>query len=89
MENSNSLLLRFKSKDTLNTVSRKTLELMAHTLKRDEIQVVQLALAKLRNSTLPVYSPDDGPVSIKMIRHIRKNEAQGDYRPTRSLLKQL
>ena len=80
-----ALLLKFKDADTLNSVTRSTVKQMAHLMGFNESQVIQLALAKLRAEVIPAYLPDDGPVSQKVIRHLRNTENQDNYKPTGSL----
>lgn len=83
---SDAMLVKFKEADSLNSVTRKTLREMARTLGFNDTQVVQYALARLRTEVLPAYQPDDGPVPVAMIRHIRKTVDQAHYTPTRSLI---
>lgn len=79
------LLVNFRDQDTLTSVTRETLRLIAKALGLTETQTVHFALAKLRREVLPKYALDDGPVSDKTLRTIRKLVPQGDFTPTQSL----
>jgi len=68
-----SLLLNFGSSEAAFAVTRKTVKALKERLGfSNETQVVQYALAALRDSVMPRYEADDGPVPEAMLRHIRK-----------------
>lgn len=79
------LLVTFRPKDTRFGVTRKTVRKMADTLGLTDTDTMMLALARLRDSLLPAYEPDDGPLTEQQMQAIRKIEPQDGYRPTRSL----
>jgi hypothetical protein len=69
---SNSLLLKFRSKDTQFGVTRETVKALASELDVSETLVVHMALSKLAEETLPAYEPDDGPLSVRQLAQVRK-----------------
>lgn len=81
-----ALLLNFKAGETVNTVSRDTVKLLAKQLGFNETQVAQFALARLREELMPAYSPDAPELSARAIKAIRAQVNQDGYVPTRSLI---
>lgn len=79
------LLLQFRPKESRFGVTRKTVKKLAETLGLTETETALLALARMRDSVLPAYPPDDGPLTGRQLAAIRKLSPQGDYQPTRSL----
>ena len=79
------ILFNPRPHDTQTSISRDTLKLVAETLGLTETQTMHFALAKLRREVLPKYELDDGPVSEKTLRTIRKLVDQQDFEPTQSL----
>lgn len=75
---STGILLRYRDSDTPYGVSRKTASKLAKTLGLTETQVIHVALAQLANQTLPRYEPDDGPLTQRQARAIRKLVPQGE-----------
>jgi len=72
-----SLLVNFSQRDATHAVTRKTVKAMREKLGfSNETQVIQYALAALRDSVLPRYEGDDGAVPDAMLRHIRKTVNQ-------------
>lgn len=72
-----SLLLNFGRKDATHAVTRKTVKAIRERLGfSNETQVIQYALAALRDSVLPRYEGDEGPVPEAMLRRIRKHVNQ-------------
>jgi hypothetical protein len=68
-----SLLLNFVPNEATHAVTRKTVKALRERLGfSNETQVIQYALAALRDSVMPRYAPDEGPVPDAMLRHIRK-----------------
>ena len=86
MAAASKLLLQFREKETMFGVTRKTVRKMADQLGLSDTETALLALAKLRDSLLPAYEPDEGPLSEKQMYAIRKLEPQTGYKPTRSLI---
>ena len=74
---SSGILLRYRDSDTPYGVSRKTAAKLAKTLGLTETQVIHVALAQLASQTLPRYEPDDGPLTERQARAIRKLAPQG------------
>lgn len=88
---SQPLLMKFKDKDTSNTVTRKTVQAMALKLGFNETQLIHFALAKLREDVLPTL-PDDAPeLSAKAMKAIRARygNMEGGYEPSSSLVEGL
>lgn len=74
---SESLLLKFRSKDTRFGVTRDTVKALASQLDVSETLVVHMALAKLAEETLPSYEPDDGPLTARELSSVRKAAKAG------------
>ena len=70
---SESLLVKFRSKDTQSGVTRGTVKAMAKELDMNETQVIHMALSKFANDVLPAYEPDDGPLTATQIKALRKD----------------
>ena len=73
---SENLLMKFRSKDTQFGVTRGTVKAMAKELDVSETQVIHLALSKFATDVLPSYAPDDGPLTAKQIKALRKDAAK-------------
>ena len=82
---STGILLRYRDSDTAYGVSRKTAGKLAKTLGLTETQVIHVALARLANQTLPRYEPDDGPLTERQARAVRKLVPQGGMTDKESL----
>ena len=68
-----SLLLNFVPNEAAYAVTRKTVKALRERLGfSNEAQVVQYALAALRDAVMPRYEADNGPMPEAMLRHIRK-----------------
>lgn len=67
-----SLLLKFRSKDTRFGVTRETVKALASELDTTETQVVHMALSKLAEELLPAYEADDGPLTASQLATVRK-----------------
>ena len=67
-----SLLLKFRAKDTRLGVTRHTVRALASELDVNETQVVHVALRRLADSVLPAYEPDDGPLTAQQLVTIRR-----------------
>lgn len=74
---SDSLLLKFRTKDTRFGVTRSTVKALASELDVTETQVVHMALSKLAEETLPAYKPDDGPLTARQLVSVRKAAKAG------------
>jgi antitoxin component of RelBE/YafQ-DinJ toxin-antitoxin module len=74
---STGILLRYRDSDTPYGVSRNTASKLAKTLGLTETQVIHVALARLASQTLPRYEPDDGPLTERQAKAIRKLVPQG------------
>jgi hypothetical protein len=68
-----SLLLKFRLKDTRFGVTRNTVKALASELDITETQVVHMALSKFAEELLPAYEPDDGPLTSRQLARIRKD----------------
>ena len=71
-----SLLLKFRAKDTTYGVTRSTIKALAHELELSETQVIHIALSKLAADTLPAYEPDDGALTAKQLAAVRRDAAK-------------
>lgn len=66
-----SLLVKFRSRDTKFGVTRGTVKVLAQELDVNETQVIHMALSKFAAEVLPAYEPDDGPLTAKQLRALR------------------
>ena len=73
---SENLLLKFRPRDTQFGVTRGTVKALAKELGRTETQVIHLALSRFATDVLPTYAPDDGPLTSKQVRALRKDVAK-------------
>ena len=58
------------------SVTRGTVEALTKVLDINETQVIHMALSKFAHDILPAYAPDDGPLTAKQIRALRKDANQ-------------
>lgn len=70
-----SLLLKFRAKDTRFGVTRDTVRALASELDISETQVVHMALSRFAEELLPAYEPDDGPLTSRQLAAVRKAAA--------------
>lgn len=84
-----ALLIKFNAGETRNTVTRKTVKLLAEAMGFNETQVTMYALARLREQLIPAYPADAPNLSERAIASIRAQVNQDDYVPTRSLIQGL
>ena len=73
---SDSLLLKFRAKETPFGVTRSTVTSLATELGVTETQVIHMALSKFASDVLPAYEPDDGPLTSEQLSAIRKDAAK-------------
>lgn len=73
---SENLLLNFRSKDTQFGVTWGTVRALAKQLGVNETQVIHMALSKFAMDVLPAYAPDDGPLTARQVRALRKDANQ-------------
>lgn len=73
---SDTLLVKFRAKDTQFGVTRTTVKALATELDVSETQVIHMALSRFAGDVLPAYAPDDGPLTAKQIAAIRKDAAK-------------
>lgn len=73
---SDNLLVKFRSRDTPFGVTRGTVKALAKELDVNETQVIHMALSKFAADVLPAYAPDDGPLTAKQVRALRKDAAR-------------
>lgn len=71
-----TLLVKFRSKDTRFGVTRGTVKALASELDVSETQVVHLALSRFAEEVLPAYEPDDGPLTAKQSTALRKDSKE-------------
>ena len=86
---SEKLLLQFRTKESRFGVTRKTLRKLSSTLGLSETETALLALARMRDTLIPAYPEDDGPLTEKQLVAIRKLSPQTGFKPTRSLIEGL
>jgi hypothetical protein len=66
------LLLKFRAQDSEFGVTRETVKALARHFSFTETQVIHLALSRLAKVELPGYEPDDGPLSARELKDLRK-----------------
>ena len=71
------VLFALSTTDSEMGTSRETLSRLVATLGMNETQVLHHALRQLARAVLPAYEADDGPLSAKQLRAIRKAVPQG------------
>lgn len=81
---SETLLVKFRAKDTQFGVTRGTLKSLSDELDIPETHVIHLALSKFASDILPAYAPDGGPLTSVQIAAIRKDAAK--HLPTGKVL---
>lgn len=81
-----SLLFRLRPTDTPSGISGPTLARLAAILGLAETQVIHQALRKLATEVLPAYEADEGPVSDRMLKSLKKRAPQGRYKSAASTL---
>lgn len=67
-----SLLLKFRTRNTQFGVTRQTVKAMAARFDLSETEVVHMALSRMAKEELPAYEADDGPLSARDIKALRK-----------------
>jgi hypothetical protein len=67
-----SLLLKFRRRDTQFGVTRETVKAMAERFDVSETEVVHMALSRLAKDELPAYQADDGPLTARDLKEVRK-----------------
>jgi len=80
------ILLRYRDKDSAYGVSRATAVKLADTLGVSETQVIHVALAHLAKEALPRYEIDNGPLTDRQYRAIRKLVPQEGFVSTKKRL---
>jgi hypothetical protein len=83
------LLVKFRPKDSRFGVSRKTVKKLADMLGLTETETALLALANMRDTMIPAYPADDGPLTGRQMAALRKLSPQAGFKPTRSLVEGL
>lgn len=78
------ILIRFARTDSPAGISRPTLKVLARTLECSEHQAIHRALRKLADHTLP-YPADDGPLTQRQLKAIRRLEPQGRIKTMKPL----
>ena len=81
-----SLLFRLRPTDTPSGISGPTLARLAAILGLPETQVIHQALRKLATEVLPAYEADEGPVSDRMLKGLKKRAPQSHYKSVASTL---
>ena len=71
-----SLLLKFRAKDSRFGVTRDTVRALASELDISETLVVHMALSRFAEEMLPAYDPDDGPLTARQLAALRKAAAR-------------
>jgi hypothetical protein len=66
------LLLRFRTRDSRLGVTRATVERLATELGLNETQVIHYALKRLATELLPAYEAEDGPLTARELRAIQR-----------------
>ncbi len=72
MPSLSSLLLKFRLKDTQFGVTRDTVKKMAAMYDLSETEIVHMALSRMAKDDLPAYEADDGPLTARELKAVRK-----------------
>ena len=67
-----SILLKFRVKDTRFGVTRDTVKALAVELDTTETQVVHMALSRFAEEMIPAYEPDAAPLTASELASIRR-----------------
>ena len=67
-----SMLLKFRAKDTRFGVTRDTVRALAAELDTTETQVVHMALSKMAEEMLPAYEQDASPLTARELASLRR-----------------
>lgn len=67
-----SMLLKFRAKDTRFGVTRDTVKALAVELDTTETAVIHMALSKLAEDMLPAYEQDAGPLTARELASVRR-----------------
>jgi hypothetical protein len=67
-----SMLLKFRAKDTRFGVTRNTVKALAAELDTTETQVVHMALSRFAEEMIPAYEQDAGPLTATELASIRR-----------------
>ncbi len=71
------ILLRYRDADTPYGVTRRTASRLAKTLGMSETQIIHAALAQFARQNLPLYEPDDGPLTQAQRKAIDAKQRKG------------
>jgi hypothetical protein len=66
------LLLKFRSRGTQFGVTRDTVKAIAQRFDVSETEAIHMALSRLAKEELPAYEADDGPLTAKDLKALRK-----------------
>ena len=80
------IAFRYRPTDSAIGVTRETAKRMAKQLGVDETSAIHLALHAFALRVLPQYAQDDGPLTDRQVREIRRRVPQGTKRSIRSTL---
>ena len=75
------ILLVFKEQDTPTGVTRDTVKEMAKVMDLNETALIHLALAKMAQETIPMYEPDDGPLTPEQTKALQQEAHETSRRP--------
>ena len=71
-KDSDSLLFVYRPQDSLNGVTRATAKRLSAQLGMTETGLLHFALARLAQEILPMYEPDDGPLTQEQVTRIQQ-----------------
>lgn len=81
-----TMLLKFKSKDTVMGVQKMTVKRMAELLGFNETDVVHYALSKLAREVIPAYEMDEGALTEAQLNKIKNLSGVDQNMPMTSTL---
>lgn len=70
-----SLLFRLKDRDTIDEISSNSFHNLINVTGMNKTKLVHYALSKMRDSLIPKYEMDDGPITDEQLRIL--NELTG------------
>jgi len=82
----NQITFCYRTADSATGVTRETAKRLAERLGVTETQAIHYALYELAVQILPQYGPDDGPLTAKQMKLIRRSAPKKKQRSVRSSL---
>ncbi|QHP58561.1 hypothetical protein [Pectobacterium carotovorum] len=72
IKKADSVLLRFKEQDGVNSISSETFENLMNATGMSKTELIHFALSNLVTRYIPAYEQDDGPLTEAQIRMLNE-----------------